>query len=465
VGNVSPTLFATESAIPLSRLEVTEVVSDGQSAVISRPREEEVVLGQTVLFLAGAEPMARGTLSAQTNQRALVTINHLAVLPTPGDAAVFIPGDLGRRLRAQLPETARLWGRILAVDDETKRCRLSLKPEDGFQTGDRLLALRNDYPIARVDLRRLDADLAEADYVPLVANAHPEAGDQVRLAQTPQARRSGRLHARILRVEDIGSDQEVWFPLEDDAGVRSGDCWIAREGGDYVGVLRLREFRGPFAVGVTINAAGRRPLRVGDVVWRRVPRDVREGRTPLQIFRVEGDYCLLNAGEEDGVTHGARLSVYRRGMLIGRVVISTVKVDFCGARLESQILVEASGDTDEHLRLSANNVSDTVFPILAVGDDAYLADGQPLPEPLGFVADVRQGLGTVKVGLSSGRTSVCEGDVLEIVGDPWSAVGIVIAATGEEAVLFVPPFCQPGPIVVGSPVRAVGKPRAAASGS
>jgi len=427
----------------LTRATIESVAEDGRSAVI-KPREDAAIQpGQEVVFAAEGTPLAEGHVTATQPGTATVGMDWVGVLPAPGFEATIIPRELGRVVRARLPHDGALWTRVREVGGEGQRCTLEADETGGFVVGDRVLVLRKGMPIARVRIDRMGTGGAEGEVTKLVGNARPEVGDTARLEQSPAGIESGRLRSRVLRATGEG-DQEIWFPLEEETGARIGDRWLVSGADGPVGVVELREFRGPFGVATGLSALHRRPIRVGDRVARRDPRDVMAGRVPLQIFRVEGDYVLINAGEVDQIARDQPMLAYRDGRAIARLNVSAVKIDFCGAKVLPTTTAPASGPA----------TSRPSEPMLRVGDDVFVRPPPALRRLLGKIEWIEAGH-VAALGLEPG-VKVAAGDAVIVdLGEAGIGTAIVVDAGAERATLYVPTVAGPGAPTAGAAVYSI----------
>lgn len=424
----------------LTRATLESVGEDGKSAVI-RPRERVAIEGgQEVVFSAEGTPLACGHVTTTQPGGATAGLDWVGVLPAPGFEATIIPRDLGRAVRAQLPYDGALWTAVRGVSDDGKRCTLSANEADGFVAGDRLLVLRKGLPIARVKIERFVEDGAEGEVTKLVGNATPEVKDAARLEQSPAARQSGRLRSRVLRVTGEG-DQAIWFPVDERDGAAAGDRWLVSEADGPVGVIELREFRGPFGVASGLAALHRRPIRVGDWVERRDPRAVAAGRVPLQIFRVEGDYVLINAGETDQMTRDQTLIVRRDGREIARVVVSAVKIDFSGAKVLAAATASAPASQPHETALQP-------------GDEVFVRPPPPGRKRLGKLEWV-EAERVAALGLEGGARLAVGDAVIVDLGEARLATAIVLDAGAERATLYAPAAGGPGPMIAGAEVYSI----------
>ncbi len=412
---------------------VEAVTEDGASATV-RLADGTLVANQFVVFHADGAPLAAGHVTSVSSGAAEVKFDWIGVLPALGFEAAVLPIRCGLQLKELLPSDCSMRARVGEVDSAGGECRLELAAEGGFEAGDRLIVVRKGLPIARLTVRRVDDGHATAAIERLVANAAPIEGDEAKLEQNPAERRAGRLRSRLLRVEGKG-DQTVWFPAAAADGAAIDDRWTVRDGGSYIGMVEVQELRGPFAVGQAFAAMCRRPLRVGDELVRRDPRDVRAGRTPLHVFRVEGNYVLVNAGESDQLVRDQRLFVVREGRVRATLVVTTVKMDFCGTRIEPVTSNEAAGGG------------------VVADDDVYVT----LPK-----APVRRAVATIEWVEADGRVAAAKlqegatmrrGEVVSVGSDGGAfSAGIVVAAGREGATIYLPAISRAGATEAGAEV-------------
>lgn len=414
---------------------VEAVAEDGASVTV-RLADGKLTVDQFVIFHADGAPVAAGRVTKVDGMTAEVKLDWVGVLPGEGFEASAIPDRCGSLLKDLLPGDCSMRLKIVRVDPAGSECRLKIAAGGGIDVGEHLVVERKGLPIARLDVRRVDELDATAAIERLVANAAVTVGDEAHLEQNPTERRAGRLRSRVLRIEGKG-DQTVWFPAVAADGAAIDDRWTVREGGSYIGMVEVQELRGPFAVGQAFAAVCRRPVRVGDELVRRDPRDVRAGRSPLQIFRVEGDYALINAGEGDQIVRDQRLYVVRDGRVRAMLVVTTVKMDFCGTRVE---------------RLTTNEAAEED---VAAGDDVYLTP------PTG---PVRSTIGTIEWVEADGRVAAAKlhegaaarrGEVVSVESEGGAAsAGIVVAAGRDGATIYLPAISRAGAIEAGADVYA-----------
>jgi hypothetical protein len=173
-----------------------------------------------------------------------------------------------------------------------------------------LLVSRNGIPIARGHVVAVEDQTALATLRPVVGNALPQAGDAAELWPAPAERRQGRLNSIVLEVRKSRDGPLIRFVGSSADGLVAGRLVDLYRQDAYVGVAVITDVLDPISVAQMIESASARPAAEADVaVVRPAPPD-----QPIRaaIFKVAGgDYCLLAAGESDGVQVGEKFAVYR----------------------------------------------------------------------------------------------------------------------------------------------------------
>jgi hypothetical protein len=252
-------------------------------------------------------------------------------------------------LRDGLPVEVSIGGEVERASPGRRTAWISPGRDAGLLENDSVLVRRGDIPIARGRIALLDDAAALCRLTPVVGNALSEPGDRVELWPAPGWRRRGQLNTVVLDVNSDGETHRVTLIGTQSDGVAEGRLVDLYRAGEYVGVASVTRVGDPLSQAELVEPATRVPPAVGDLALVRL-RAVGQTR-PLSaaVFRVEDDYCLLAAGETDGVQVGEEFVVRRRrddrsaaddatgemeGAVIARLVISTVKIDYSGAHIE-----------------------------------------------------------------------------------------------------------------------------------
>lgn len=408
-----------------------------------------VELDDRVVFWDGDGRVTEARVFVRDEAHFAVRLDARAEQPKAGAMATRLPRDLAARMRSWLPPGATLWARLDAQSPTATTAWIDGGLLDGFRVGDRLLIVRNDIPIGRMIAARVQDTVALGTVVALAANVTPAPGDRVKLWPGPADRDVGRLESRILLVKPVaGTDRiEVWLPGDPLDGVEKGQHWEIRRDGQYVDCVEIVDFRGRFAVGLQSAAFARDAIRVGDAAVLRTAALVRTGRMPMRVFRREGNYCLMNAGEDAGLEVGGRLAVVRDGRTLAELEIDTVKMDYCGAtvmkRVESPPAAGGPFGTTRPAQVVEPAEWDTVVPVAAAGREAE-------PPPMGRVETVVNG--ELLIVRGEGKDAAVGPGVIVRLGTQPASTGIVVAVSGTQWVVYAPPSCAGAPVAVGCSV-------------
>ncbi|MFO0972784.1 MAG: hypothetical protein U1A27_04995 [Phycisphaerae bacterium] len=419
-----PPLLAIDGAFIHATLST--IAPESRRAALFGIGPGDGVDGQFAFVCAAGTPIAAGQVSAKPGDAPALSLDWIGAAPDAGFEVWIVKRDLLARIRPRMPERAALWARIESCSAPLGTARVALPAGSGLRAGDVLWVERGDVPIAVLSLSRPDGGIAAAKCERLVANAAPQPGDWARLAHGDAERRAGRLRSVVIRVGPHDGDQELLFPLDATDGAAPGDRFVVSDKSGPIGLMELTEFRPPFAIGVALRAVCRRAVQPGDELIRRPPADVRSGRIPLQLFRVEKDYALVNAGESDGMTRGQKLLLVRGGAPCATLAVAAVKSDFCGVRVERAF--------------------DETRPFeMRVGDSVHADLPRGWQQRLGVVEWRQAGDRLASVRLDDGR-SAAPGAVVEIVtGSGRSLAGVVAESRHGHAALYLP--VQPAPAV------------------
>lgn len=353
---------------------------------------------------------------------------------TESDRVVVARADGWGAWRDRLPEGVTLRGRLERLPPGRHTAWLDLGQRVGMRVGDRLLVRRNNIPLARGVVTLLQDDCALAALQPVVGNALSEAGDSVELWPAPAERALGRVNSTVLDVQPDRLGRLITLVGAVEDGLMPGRLVdLCRDGG-YVGVAEVVEVSDPLSVAQMIESASAQVPEVGD---RAVMRSGSE--PPLRpllaaVFKVDSeDYCLVAAGEGDGIRVGEVLRVRRsspedpaRLQDVAELTVQTVKVDHCGAD------VRMLSDT----RLMVWDFAERVTPPWS----RWL--------PLGVVRHIEEA-GRWALADVDPRTPLSRGDVVRWEGTfaeghsvgperPYPGAAVVMQVMKDQILLFVP---------------------------
>lgn len=255
-----------------------------------------------------------------------------------GLTVVVVPGAALDHARESLPEGVTLRGKLVRVPPGRRTAWLDLGATAGLRRGDMLMVSREGIPIARGQVADLDERTALASLRPVVGNAQPQAGDAVELWPAPAERRQGRLNSTVLEVLPDRQGALVRFVGSMADGLVAGRLVDLFRQDKYVGVAVVNDVFDPISVAQLIESASIRKAEECDIAIMRPAPPAQPIRAA--IFKVVdgGEYCLLAAGESDGVQVGESFVVYRgdpedpsRRQEAAELVVDAVKYYHSGA--------------------------------------------------------------------------------------------------------------------------------------
>lgn len=437
--------IADEPPISLTQYKVKSINRERRIAIFDANGQAGHALDDEIGVVAGGS-FRVGRVFVHDENHFGVKIAPDQPMPAVGNEAVRVPRDAGAHMRSWLPAGCTLSARIDSKSPSGATAWLDCGSLDGFRIGDRMLVLRNEIPIGRATIAEVRDKAGIASVVPLVSNAACAVNDRVCLWPGPSDLDGGRLETKVLFVRPMtGSDRiEVGFPAEARDGAAVGQHWEVSRAGEYVDSVELVATRGRFAIGLQSIAFARSPVQVGDTIRLRPADQVKLGRMPLRVFRREGDYCLMNGGEDVGLEIGGKLAVVRDGRLIAELEIDTVKMDYCGATRTRS--VSGGGLFAASRPVGGTDIRDwdAVVPL------EFAANVQE-PPPLGRVEQIfpEEKWLIARPGRIGATASAGQ---LVRIGQAPSSVGLVVCVTDGAWLVHVPRSCNRGNIAVGAMV-------------
>ncbi|MCZ6816707.1 MAG: hypothetical protein O7F76_08390 [Planctomycetota bacterium] len=396
---------------------VTTVDSEGRLVWFERRPDGQVEIGNLVVGRSGTREAWIGRVEGVSDAQLSARVGGSGDLPVSNSLAAIVPRDTASRYRERLPAETTLWGRVDRISPGGKTVWIEGGGDDGFRSGDRVLVVRAGIPIARLELKQIYSRAALAACLPLASNAAIAEGDGAMLWPSPSDRLANRLQSHVLRVQPTRGGDEIWICGERRDGLALGEEWEIRREGRYVALAEVRRFAGHFAIASPLSAFSALRAEPGDVALRRLESDIFSGRVPLRVFRVEDRYCLLNAGERDGIEVGMPLA-FESGPKARELRVDTVKVDYCGASLTES----AATSRPRPIRQW-----ESVFPLRLPETDRMR----------GVVASVNSEEGVVTMDGQEGRSGLNPGDLVRISSAP-PAAGLVVYGDEHGCILFVP---------------------------
>jgi len=345
--------------------------------------------------------------------------------------ASALHADAARRGRDRLVPRGPIWAQVGPVCDSGRVLWLRGGPAEGLRVGDIWLVERDGWPVARLEVTDADRRAALAAVTPLVANMRPQPGDWARLWLTPRERRCGDAVSRVLRVEPRGAEQRIWIPYPHPDVAAVDDAWILTRDGAYAGVVRVVQVTEEFAVAETLPSLGRTQVTLGDLAVRRPSADVLGGRVPLLVFRAEGGYGLINAGEGAGLRPGMSLALLRGGEPVARLTVAAAHEDHCGVNVEASLVAGLT---------------------LQPWDELYVDFARLPAERWGAVTHVDAAAGVCFVRAEGKQTDLRPGLAASVRSQRQDSAAVVLRCEQGEAVLAPPAGPLPPWIAVGDAI-------------
>lgn len=328
------------SAAAVTRAKVVGQRLDSAIVSIDVGRQADLAVGDRFWILDGTE-LLPGIMNFVADTVSAGRLANSPVAKVEGRAAIILHQALLSVLRESLPSGMTVAGRVSRLPPGRETAWIDIGSTAGLKERDGILIRRAGIPVARGEILVLNEDAALTNLQPLVGNALPEKGDRAELWPAPGLP-EGAVNSAVLAVEPDPEGATVTFVGGLNAGSSEGRLADIRRNGQYIGVASVTAASpGVLTQARMIPSASLEQPKEGDEIVMRPPPG--PPAPPLQcvIFRVEEDYCLIAAGEVDGVQRGERLSVCRRegatdaGKLIAEITIDKVNVDYSGALIRS----------------------------------------------------------------------------------------------------------------------------------
>lgn len=325
-------------------LQTTISKYDGLKRMVSMPvgRREDIGVGDRCWVLRDGHIGGWGTIFFVTEAESVARLAGRTSGIETGWSAVVIRESGLSSLRDQLPDLVTLAGELTRLPPSRKTAWLNLGHLAGLAMDDSLLIRRNGIPIAKGRVALLEDDIALTTLQPLVGNAIPQSHDHIELWPAPSLKKLGRINTTVLAVQPDPEGALITMAGSASDGIAVGRLVDIYRGDKYVGVASVTDLAAPLSTAQLIEAASPQAPQVGDRVL------VRPGPTPpprplsAAVFRITSDqYCLVAAGESDGIKVGDKFVVRRsdsqvppRLIDIAELTVRTVKVEHCGAEVK-----------------------------------------------------------------------------------------------------------------------------------
>jgi hypothetical protein len=349
-------------------------------------------------------------------------------------------------LRRAMDAEVCIRGRVLRVPPARRTAWLDFGRKSGLQQGDPVLVRRYKIPISRGRLEIVDEEVSLAELHPVVGNATPEPDDEAVIWPASGTDVRVRLNSTVLDVAPGREGRMITIVgTAEDGLVENRLVDLYREG-RLIGVAAIRDVDNPISDAVLIDPASRGAPEVGDTALVRL----RPGRPPRPlsavIFRIANDYCLLAAGESDGVQVNEKFVVYGQQpgdptatREVAELTVRTVKVDYSGAQIRP---------------LVADGTQVKVWDMA----ERRLAVPVPKRAVVGQISQTHNDSRTLIASLDSG-SGLTAGQLLYWVppqtAEHQPGAGVIVSLADGRAIIYVPPAWGSLPDAQGSRVEAL----------
>lgn len=406
---------------------------------LDRGAADGVAAGDGVFLVADGSVRALGSLVVSGESGAVARLDGASPAPSPGSTLRVLRRAALAELADRLPPGVTMSAAVLRIPPGRGSCWMDMGASAGFKPGDGVLIRRPvreiTLPIARGSIGAIEDGLALAVVRPVVQMdiASVQAGDLVERWPRPHDARQGRINSAVLEVLPAGGATRLFIAGGADDGLSEGRLVDVFRQGAYIGVALIGEVRESVSIAQLISAASTdRPPMEGDEALVRAPAGERELPLAAAIFQVITDggttYCLIAAGESDGVAVGDRFVVRR-----------TDPQNELMTRRIAELWVEKSDET--YCRATVRPLDAGVAPV-AVWEMAERASALPRRwVPIGIVREVNAEHRMARADLNP-RIHPEVGTLLRWVPEQVGrspGAGVLLATEGESGWLHVPP--------------------------
>jgi len=309
--------------------------AEGNLVALAAGQDAGLRVGAQFWVFSSEGVAADGEILMVTPDRCVGQSRRPVRQPLENQSAVVLDPAHFSRLRDFLPESVSLQGTIRRPAPGRKTAWIDL----GLRDSDGVLVRRIGLPIARGTVELLENKHALVSLRPLVSNALAETGDTIELWPSPGDQRQGRLSSAVLDVRPSADGPLLTLIGTARDGLQVGRMVDLYRTDRYVGAAVIEQAGDPLSAARLIEAASVQTPKIGDVAVVRPGPEASGFPLGAAIFKVAGDdYCLVAAGESDGVQVGERWVVRRplsddptRRRVVAELEVTTVKFYHFGA--------------------------------------------------------------------------------------------------------------------------------------
>jgi len=410
----------------VNHIETMKYSPDRALVSFQMGRTGGVTLGDPFWVLDDSDQIKAGSIIFTTGSQSVGKLFRPCENILPGTTAVIVCQQFISQVRHQIPENVTIAGKIQRVSPGRRTAWLDIGRSAGLKHGDTILIRREGLPIARGRIKILDHDYSLTDLQPLVGNALPQADDTAELWPSPANQRWGRVNSSILAIKPDLEGALVTIVGTAEDGFSQGRLVDIFRGKEYIGVASIIEISDPLSVARMIETASADVPAEGDLALMRSRLNIANRPLNAYVFRIEDDYCLLTAGEVDGIHVGDKFIVRRQDPAeatiwydIAELHVRTVKVDYAGAD------IHLLGDKKQALKRWDK------AELKGVVAQRYL--------PIGIVEDVDRSHRWAVASVDA-KSALKSGTIVRWVPDEDKAAGagIVVDCANGRAAIYVP---------------------------
>ncbi|UCD27735.1 MAG: hypothetical protein JSV03_11585 [Planctomycetota bacterium] len=322
----------------LLEVEVVKYIDDQATLVFNMGQNTGVSVGDHFWLSDDTNTVAFGSILFVTESDSVGRLYDAQVNVAAGDKAILLREQTVSVLRDGIPEGVTIQGLVLRDLPWRRMAWLDIGRKAGLKPDDTVLVRRKGIPIARGLVKILKKDSSLISLSPLVGNALPQIGDSAELWPSPADSRWGRINSAVLEVKPGTECALITIVGTKEDGLSQGRLVDLFRADRYVGVATLEAISNPLSFARIIEASSAMLPAEGDLALVRSTPELKSRPLSAAIFRIEGNYCLLAAGEVDGVQVGDVFKVRKKDPAgaglwqdVAELTVKTVKVDYAGA--------------------------------------------------------------------------------------------------------------------------------------
>lgn len=402
--------------------------------------DHALMVGTRLLLVRDAMPIGWAQLARSgAGEAVFVATNGWGRQGVTGDLhGWLVPPDYVAKLLDRWPADAELYAEVDSLGPGGRTAWLRAGGNQGVRAGDCWWLRFGGQPAARCDVLFVAADVCYCTVVPLARDFVLRAGSRVALWPAPGQRRTGRMESAVAYTERRGAGVVAWIAAPPTDGFPPEPHLDFFHDGIYTGygAVERRDERfwyvrfNPLSTTVERErVADGAPLRVGDRVTIRTQKEVAAGALVARVFELTPTGAAITAGEDDRLSVGQELLVFRAGRPRGKAVVRQVQRSYA-------VVTPADELRDPPL-------------VLQVGDELRLRPPAPPSPTCGRITMVvEQTIFTAQL-----TTELARQTPLGVrLADGSVGVAVLVQAADGTAIGFALPCSLSVPLEVGAPL-------------